>query len=363
MTTEMDHASSLLWDEHWHLLAHRSELSQEREFLRFDIADREVVLFNDGLSVVAFDNRCPHRGARIFDGDHGREYFLCRYHMWSYKRGRVFVAGKDQFAHCPLDQLSLATLELQWVGDFAFVSAAPTATLEQQLAGLWPMLEAISYSIAARWDFNRYVYEADWRVALENALEPYHVSAIHPTTLNTLKLTAGENRYYGRNSIWSAPVGDDRMARRLKSLRRLFDLKHQFEGYESIYLFPFTMISSTYGYSQSIQHFLPSTTPERSHFTSRLFSGKLAPLVKPEVVASLMESSATMNRSVFDEDHDICKRVPASSWSTQPPRFWSASEEKIIHFRDSYRDALSVPAERSVLAGAANTEDPARTER
>jgi phenylpropionate dioxygenase-like ring-hydroxylating dioxygenase large terminal subunit len=337
----LDAQSARLWAENWHLLAHRSELAESRNFVRFDIFGREVVLHHDGAAVVAFDNRCPHRGARIFEGDFGRERFLCRYHGWSYAKGRVFVADKAALAHCPLDQLTLNTLQLEWVGDFAFVAEAPTQSLDAQLAGLRPLIEAVSHGIGSRWDFNRYSYQADWRIALENALEPYHVGPIHPDTLNTLKLTPGKNRYFGRNSVWSSPLGDERMARRMKSLTRLFDLPHQFEGYESIYIFPFTMISSTYGFSQSIQHFLPDVTPERTHFTSRLFTGRLRSTVKPELVQSFMESSATMNRQVFEEDHEICKRVAGDTWSPEPPRFWAASEEKLLHFRRSYREALS----------------------
>lgn len=340
--TTIDHQSLRLWRENWHLLAHRSELTQARDFIRFDIAGREVVLFNDGASVIAFDNRCPHRGARIFDEDFGHQHFLCRYHRWSYSKGRILVADKQSLAHCDLSDLSLNTLQIAWVGDFAFVSWSPAQDLETQLAGLAPMLAAISHSIATRWDLNRYVYEADWRIALENALEPYHVGAVHPNTLNTLKLTPGENRYYGRNSVWSSPLGDERIAKRMRSLTRLFDLDHQFEGYESLYLFPFTMISSTFGFSQSIQHFLPGKDTDRSYFTSRLFTGRLKPSTKPELVTSLMESSATMNRAVFEEDHDICKRVAGDTWSMDPPRFWSASEEKILHFRRSYREGVSV---------------------
>lgn len=338
---ELDRHSLRLWEENWHLLAHRSELAQTRDFVRFDIAGREVVLFNDGASVIAFDNRCPHRGTRIFDGNSGSQHFVCPYHRWSYAKGRVFVADKQSLSHCDLSQLRLNTLNIGWIGDFAFVSSSPTQDIETQLAGLAPMVAAISHGIGARWDLNRYVYEADWRIALENALEPYHVGAIHPDTLDTLKLTPGENRYFGRNSVWSSPLGDERIAKRMKSLTRLFDLEHQFEGYESLYLFPFTMISSTFGFSQSLQNFLPGREAERSHFTSRLFAGRLKPETKAELVAPLMASSASMNRAVFDEDHDICKRVPLDTWSMDPPRFWSASEEKLLHFRQSYREAVS----------------------
>lgn len=337
---DLDQQSARLWDENWHLLAHRSELARSRDYLRFDIAGREVVLFHDGASVIAFDNRCPHRGTRIFDEDAGNRHFVCPYHNWSYAKGRVFVADKASLGHCDLEQVALNTLNVQWVGDFAFVSRSPAQDIDTQLAGLAPMLEAISHGIGARWDLNRYVYEADWRIALENALEPYHVGAIHPDTLHTLQLTPGVNRYYGRNSVWSSALGDERISKRLRSLTRLFDLPHQFEGYESLYIFPFTMISSTFGLSQSMQNFLPGKIPERTQFTSRLFTGRLKATTKPELVAALMESSAEMNRKVFQEDHDICKRVPLDTWSPDPPRFWAASEEKLLHFRQSYREAV-----------------------
>ena len=158
--------------------------------------------------------------------------------------------------------------------------------------------------------------------------------------MNTLKLGPGQNQYFGRNSIWSSELGDDRLAKRMRALSRLFDLSHQFEGYQSLYIFPFTMISSTFGFSQSVQHFLPSATPNKSFFTSRLFTGLLKDSVKEELISSFMASSATMNRLVFDEDHQICKRVDVDTWSMQPPRFWSASEEKILHFRKSYSETV-----------------------
>jgi phenylpropionate dioxygenase-like ring-hydroxylating dioxygenase large terminal subunit len=360
--TSPDPLSQCLWTQNWHLLAHRSEIEVARDFLRFDVAGREVVLHHDGTSVMAFDNRCPHRGTRIFDNDYGRERFVCRYHGWSYANGRVFVADKKALAHCPIDQIMLNQLKVSWIGDFVFVAENPLQSLDAQLAGLAPILEAVSLGIDQRWDYNRYNYEADWRIVLENALEPYHLSSIHPDTLNTLNLQTGTNEYFGSNSVWSAPIGDNRVEKRLRSLNRLFNLPHQFEGYQSIYIFPFTMISSTFGFSQSIQHFLPTQSPERTAFTSRLFSGRLQEGVKPEIVTSLMASSATMNRAVFEEDHAICKRVPFDSWSMEPPRFWAASEEKLLHFRHSYRVAAALDAGSS-LAGAANTERPAGTAR
>lgn len=50
---------------YWHPVAHISELANNRDFVLFEIQDFEVVVINDKGNFVAFDNLCPHRGARF----------------------------------------------------------------------------------------------------------------------------------------------------------------------------------------------------------------------------------------------------------------------------------------------------------
>ena len=63
------------------------------------------------------------------------------------------------------------------------------------------------------------------------------------------------------------------------------------------------------------------------------------------MLAPFFDSTATLNRATFDEDHAICKRVPLDSWTPEPPRFWSIDEEKVVHFRESYRAATAAIAD------------------
>ena len=44
---------------------------------------------------------------------------------------------------------------------------------------------------------------------MENALEPEHIGFVHPDSLGRLGLAQGENQFYGVNSVWTAPVGQD----------------------------------------------------------------------------------------------------------------------------------------------------------
>jgi phenylpropionate dioxygenase-like ring-hydroxylating dioxygenase large terminal subunit len=340
-----------LWETHWHLLCHRSELASASRFVAFDVCGEEVVAFHDGASVVVFDNRCPHRGARIFDGLHGQQRFLCRYHGWSFAKGRLFIPFKDTFETCDPTQARLNTFETSWLGDFLFVSRRPERSLSEQLVGIEAMVEGISLSIGARGDFNAYPYLCNWKIAVENALDQYHVAIIHRDTLDRLKLEPARDEYFGINNVSYAGVGDARVERRLRSLGRFFDLKFQHEGYIAIHLFPFTFLTSTFGYSYSLQHFYPTTDPNRTAFTSRFYSSRLSPKINDEAMRTFFESSVEVNHKVFQEDAEVCARVPTDSWSPDLPPFLSRGEDKIVYFRRNMNQFL----DEADAAGQAGT--------
>jgi phenylpropionate dioxygenase-like ring-hydroxylating dioxygenase large terminal subunit len=323
--------------EYWHLLCHRKELPHDGDFLRFDTAIGDIVVFNDSGDIIAYDNRCPHRGALMFAGSAGQQGATCKYHGWTYKNGRMIVPHPEQFKGCDLAQAQLNKYQIDWCGDFAFVAVAPRRPLHEQLGDTAATLENIAFNIAGRADLNTGVFDCYWPVAVENALEPYHIGMVHPDTLGALQLEAGVNSYHGENSIWRAPVGNARVARQLQSLKRYFAIDYAYEGYMSVYLFPFTMISSTYGLSYSLQNFFPAADRRSTSFTSRLLTTHLASGAAQQIIAPLFASTAAVNRKVFDEDHAVCKLVPADSWSSAPLRFASVTEEKIEHFRASVR--------------------------
>lgn len=330
-----------LFREHWHLACHRNELPAPGDYLRMQTPLGDLVVFNDAGELVAFDNLCPHRGARMFDGEAGNGPATCRYHGWSYSRGRVIVPAVEDFAGCDTTRARLNTYRLDWCGDFLFVGAAPRMALDEQLGEAAALLENVGFNIAGRLDLNAGSFRCYWPVAVENALEPYHISMVHPETLGALGLQAGTNDYLGCNSVWRAPLGNERVEKQLRALQRHFAIDYGYEGYMSLYLFPFTMISSTFGYSYSLQHFLPAADGQSTHFSSRLLGTHLANERAAQMLAPLFASTAAVNRKVFEEDHQVCQLVPKTSWSMAPLAFPAASEAKIEHFRQSCRDWLA----------------------
>jgi phenylpropionate dioxygenase-like ring-hydroxylating dioxygenase large terminal subunit len=304
-----------LRQRHWHLLTHRSQIDEPGNYLRLEWFKDEIVAFNDQGNILVFDNICPHRGARIFDAADGSQILRCRYHGWAFRNGRFHAPFPNEFDPEDLARARFNTFETAWCRDFLFVSEDPRRTLDEQLGGVRPLLESISDSIAKPHSLYSFTWQSDWRIALENALEEYHtaVGLVHPGSFGRIKPSHGSNEFFDNNSVYRCEFREARTVRQLERMRRFFDLKIQHPGYMSIYLFPFAMIGSTYGYSYAIQHFMPGRMSGECHFASRMFESRLRADVNPEILASLYDSSAQLNRQVFDEDHAICRRVSEQS--------------------------------------------------
>jgi len=330
-----------LFQNYWHMICHRNELPNDGDFLRLKTPIGDVVVFNDGGDYVAFDNHCAHRGTKIYLTDFGNQANTCKYHGWTFKSGQLIIPAVEKFKDCNIEKADLRRYLLDWCGDFLFLGVTPKQDLYEQLDGVAQYIENISFNIFERADVSVYKYECAWPLALENALEPYHIGMVHSGTLAKLKLEDGANTFHGSNSIWQAPVGDSRINKQLQSLGAYFNIDYGYEGYMSIFMFPFTMISSTFGYSYSVQNFFPHQTSKNlTNFMSRLLICNVKDSTARKIVQPFFDSSSKINRMIFEEDHAICKLFPTDSWSPDPLKFISEQEVKIAHFRDLCRADL-----------------------
>lgn len=331
-----------LYRRSWHLVAHRSEVAEPGSWLRLDWAFGDLVIFNDEGEIGAFDNVCPHRGARFFVGDHGCGPMLCPYHGWRYGRGTLRPALAAAFDPEVLARQSIGRHATAWCGDFLFVGLEPETSLEAQLGDAAASVEQVSRLIGARRDFHAPPFACDWRVAVENALETYHVGMIHGETLATLGMTEARLAFDGPNMTWEGEVRDKRALKGLTTLGRYFDAAEAYQGYWTIYLFPFAMISSTFGYSYALQTYFPAREAGRTHFATRFFDGRVKPGAE-RAVDAFLDSSAAMNRRIFEEDRQICERVSPAYDLERPDRAFARSEARLAHLHERLgrlRDAL-----------------------
>jgi len=48
------------------------------------VDDQPIALFNIGGKILAWDNRCPHRGASLADGNISEDVIQCKLHLWEF---------------------------------------------------------------------------------------------------------------------------------------------------------------------------------------------------------------------------------------------------------------------------------------
>ncbi len=48
------------------------------------VNDTPIALFNIKGIVFAWDNRCPHRGASLADGNISEKIIQCKFHLWDF---------------------------------------------------------------------------------------------------------------------------------------------------------------------------------------------------------------------------------------------------------------------------------------
>lgn len=331
--------------KYWHPIGFLHEIPLSGDWVRFQLAGLDLIVFNDDGKIIAFENKCPHRGARFFDDQYGSGRIKCRYHGWGYRNGRMIFPPSTRFSpdQCPTP--SINQFQVDFLGDMIFFAVEPQHELRTQLGvDVYDRLFNISRSVIERCDFNRYDFSASWPIAVENALEPYHIPFVHEETLDRLKLDEGHNFYFGKNSLWQSSVRNERALKVLKLLR--MHLEHDFEylGYSSIFIFPFTMISATYGLSYSIQNFFPSESIDdnRCRFTSRLYKVKLREGLSRQMYETFLRSTVEVNRKVFLEDEGVSSLVDSSCWSPFHKELYHMdNEEKVIHFRKSCTEVLN----------------------
>ena len=48
------------------------------------VDDQPIALFNIKGKILAWDNRCPHRGASLADGNISKDVIQCKLHLWEF---------------------------------------------------------------------------------------------------------------------------------------------------------------------------------------------------------------------------------------------------------------------------------------
>jgi phenylpropionate dioxygenase-like ring-hydroxylating dioxygenase large terminal subunit len=136
--------------------------------------------------IHAFLNVCAHRHCLLTSQAQGHdERFRCQYHGWEYtKEGRTgCIPDAACFRPFDRDNARLRQFRAATCGELVFVCLTDDGPALEEFLGPFHRTCAAwfarPYGLKWTWQTD---YQANWKVAVENSLESYHVPCLHAAT-------------------------------------------------------------------------------------------------------------------------------------------------------------------------------------
>lgn len=347
-TALMDAEMTHVFGVGWQFVAMAGELSDNRDFVCVDLPDHPIVVQNFKGELRAFKNVCTHRLNLIQTADRGNRHLMCAYHGWVFDVDGMPL-GKNSFlpTDAPPERLCLTRYRVETCGKFVFVSADPAGgSLEDFLGEFAPLLRDLSRHIGHETYFGPVLHAANWKLLVENVLECYHCSTVHPETFVT-GLGVGRKpitdvQIAGPHSSSHFPrVPTRREALRKKIVSHLDGRSFVHDSFFHIFIFPNLFISSTEGTAFYVGHALPKNAVETA-LRVRLFE----PAVELTEAGRLRQDAINKQGSalalqVIEEDRTILQNVQRGVIAADHPAVLGAEEVRIHAFHDAYSQAMA----------------------
>ena len=183
----------------WFCAVLAADLERPGQFETVQVG-RESVIVTRGRDgqVTAYLNVCRHRGARLCTEEKGevRRSFQCPYHAWTYGLDGKLVAAPNLTAMPDIDKVAygLHTVAVrEWLGYVWLCLAPAPPSFEDTVIGdvstrLGSPDAIVGYDVANLRLGRRISYDvgANWKQIVENFMECYHCSTIHPELTEVL---------------------------------------------------------------------------------------------------------------------------------------------------------------------------------
>ena len=188
----------------WIYVGHDSEIPQAGDYKRTFIGTEPVILTrgSDGAASVVV-NRCSHRGAAICLLPRGNaKGFRCQFHGWTFGLDGELLGVPYSEEEVDRGELSLASAKVESYRGFIFASFNPDVPpLTDHLRDVLPYIDrfvehAGEHALRVSPDANEVVYDANWKMQLENNVDGYHLSFTHQSLFGVLQQRTGKQPRY-----------------------------------------------------------------------------------------------------------------------------------------------------------------------
>ena len=170
----------------WHCLGRVDELANEGDYFTAQLLDEPLIVTRHNGEVRVLSNVCRHRGMPVASGQGTAKRFVCPYHAWTYgPDGQLLRAARMKNADFDLKACALPSFPCVERFGFIYVSLEDTPSdFDGELAGLDTLVGPYDPSAFRIVHAAQEVWRTNWKCLVENFMEGYHLSVVHPQTLH-----------------------------------------------------------------------------------------------------------------------------------------------------------------------------------
>src|SRR5271166_263343 len=170
----------------WQIVCHVNSIPKAGDYVTFDLGSESVVVLRDRDGALrGYHNVCRHRGARLLDNaGNCPGPITCPYHGWSYRQdgSLIGVPMRDTFPGLDRGEFSLKPVRTDTAFGFVFVALRGDPP---PVSKVWGALaeELTAYrmeEMVPLGPITTDTWNVDWKIAIDNYLESYHVPIGHP---------------------------------------------------------------------------------------------------------------------------------------------------------------------------------------
>jgi len=345
----------------WQILCHVSDLPKAGDYMTLELGGESIFAVRDrDGGIRAFHNVCRHRGAKMLDGrGNCAGAITCPYHGWSYKHDGALIGMplKDSFPNLDRATHGLVPVRVEVFLGFVYVC----------INGNPPSVKSMWGDLAKEFEPYRFedmvpiapfyyeVWEADWKVAMDNYLESYHVPIGHPG-LNRMFTPDFQDQAsvpgIARGTSWLKDTPSSRWSERAYQQlvrKTVTHLPEELRGCWRFYSVLPNLGIDVFPEQMDFFQVLP-LAPGKALIRGGIYG---LPDARPEMKL-LRWLGSRINREVNGEDRELCARVQRGlASSSYQPGPLSTLECWMLEFHDLLRSKIPeirLPAEPARFA-------------
>ena len=168
----------------WHCLGRADEIPNDGDYFTQQVLNEPLLITRAGDDIAVLSNACRHRGMPVAQGAGNTKRHVCPYHAWAYAPdGNLLSAPRMKNTGFDPKTCALPSFPSRVHNGFIYASLSDMpgpfdlAELDALIAPYEPENFRHIHTAKEVWNCN-------WKALVENFMEGYHLSVVHPETLH-----------------------------------------------------------------------------------------------------------------------------------------------------------------------------------